>query len=179
MKTHGLGLTDLSETLRQLAVARQDFALAKENRLRVHFDTADVRRAVLGAREYIQTDLGSVVRVDKQAFAKRETLPACLMAGGFLGQFTMLAPHQHEFLRQLQGDEAFSRTSNVKFVRDEFLRAVGITEPWGFDGHQVHDTPALRRILKKYAGARTELFYKAVQCTRYPWWQQLARLRAT
>lgn len=177
--SEALELTDFSSRLQQLAVARQDSALAKEGRLCMYFDTHDVRRAILGAREYVKTDRSSEVYVDKDEFDKPEVLPACLMAGGFLGQFTMLAPHQHELLRQMQTAETFSRNGIVKLNRDEFLRKVGISEPWGSDGAAIHDSQALRRVLKKYAGKRTEQFYKAVQCIRLPWWRQLSKLRTS
>lgn len=167
----------LNDRLQQLTVARKDDAAAKQGLLRLYFDTSDVQRAILGAREFIHTDRGGEPRVDRAGFERRETLPSCLMAGGFLGKITMLAPHQQELLNHIQTHEKFSRANPIAFSRNQFFTEVGITQKWGSDGRAGPDRSALKTILKKYAGTKTELFYKAVQCTRFQWWEQLKRLR--
>jgi hypothetical protein len=169
-------LNDFSELVSELNVAQHDLWL-KENGWQPHllFDTADVRRALLGANEYISWQDSTSMAVNVSEFEKPPVLVACLMAAMFLGPFSMLPPHQAELLRQLRGDEAFVKVPR-KLDQTTFLMQVGIDSRWGTDDT---DEDVLRATLKRHAGAKTERFFKAVQCIGMPWWERLKKLTGT
>lgn len=167
---------DFSELVSELSVAQHDQWLL-ENGAQPHLyaDTVDVRRALLGANEYIASQDGREMVVKVKEFEKREVLVDSLLASGFLGPFSMLPPHQAELLRQLKSDEAFVRVPR-KIDQTTFLQQVGIASQWGADISDNIDEDSLKRTLGRHVGPETERFFKAIQCIRMPWWGQLRRL---
>lgn len=167
---------DFSELVSELKVAQQDLWL-QENDAQPHlyFDTADVRRALLGANQYISWQDAESMAVNVKEFEKREVLVDSLMAAMFLGPFSMLPPHQAELLRQLKSDEAFVRVPK-RIDQTTFLQQVGIDSRWGSDICDDVNEGTLKETLDKHVGAETERFFKAIQCIRMPWWEQLRRL---
>lgn len=164
-------------TTREVVV---DFADARRQ-LRVpstlYVDTADVRRAVLGANEYIRRRGDATLAIDLDEFRKPAVLVAALLAAEMLGPFAMLPPHQAEFMRQLQNGEAFNRYA-TRPDQDAFLRAAGIEVKWGAELTPTSSSEMHRRLLREHVGERTENFFKAIQCVRFQWWEQLRRLHA-
>jgi hypothetical protein len=122
---------ELSGIVAELNIARHDISLSgTDTVVQSYFDTADVRRAVLGAYQYISWPDRTRISVDVAEFEKPVVLVNCMIAAKLLGPFAMLPPHQAEFLRQLKNDEAFQRQPG-RIDQVEFLKSVGIEYRWG------------------------------------------------
>jgi hypothetical protein len=89
----------------------------------------------------------------------------------------MLPPHQAEFLRHLQNDQAF-REHGRRITEQEFLAKVGIQSTLGASPIRNMKEGQIRALVNSQAGQTTERFFKAVQCIRYTWWERLSILRA-
>lgn len=168
--------TNFSELVSELNVAQHDLWLqANGCVLSLYFDTADVRRALLGASEYISWENSETMVVNTKDFEKREVLVDSLLAAMFLGPFSMLPPHQAELLRQLKSDEAFNRVPR-KIDQTSFLQQIGIDSRWGSDISDRVNESTLKETIERHVGAETERFFKAIQCIRMPWWERLRKL---
>jgi hypothetical protein len=165
---------DFSDLVSDLNLAQHDLWLTEHGaRPHLFFDTADVRRALLGANEYISWQGSAAsMAVNVAEFDKPQVLVDCLIAAMLLGPFSMLPPHQAELLRQLRDNNAFERVPK-KLDQTSFLRQIGIDSRWGTDDT---DEEVLRETLEAHAGEKTERFFKAVQCIGMPWWDQLRKL---
>jgi hypothetical protein len=160
-----------------LTVAHHDLLAQRNMGVDLYVDTSDVRRSVLGAYEYTSWPDRQTMQVEVGEFNKSVVLVDCLLAAKFLGPFAMLPPHQAEFLRQIKNDEAFRRIPGF-FDQVEFLNRVGIDCAWGV-GEAMPGKQVMTNFLHTNAGANTELFFKAIQCIRMPWWDQLSSLRTS
>lgn len=133
------------------------------------FDTADVRRALLGMQNYIEETGATRVNVDE--FRKPYVIADCLLAGGLLGPFRMLPPHQAELLRQLDRSSAFSEPKPLRLNVDEFLAELG------FDSDKPGSVSKLsNKDMERFVRAQTERsveFFKAFECIRFRWWERL------
>lgn len=172
-------LIDITEIVSELDVAQHDAWLCENDVVvQSYFDTTDVRRAVLGAREYISAQEERGIVVDVKEFERPEILADCLLAAGLLGSFAMLPPHQAEFLKLLKDDIKF-QVAPRKLDQSDFLKSVGIEDPWGAGNFEKWDDKKLSEFVRRFAGKQTERFFKAIQCIRMPWWEQLKSLRHT
>lgn len=168
-------LDDLSIVAQQLRPVVQDNLLRQEHfKISLFLDTSDVRRAILGFSEYVAD--GPDTQIDVSKFNEPPSLAAALLGASLLGSFSMLPPHQSEFLRKLKSDQVFRRHPKAN-ERKLFLDRIGIAELWN-ERRRAFEENALEDFLKNHLGEETEKLFKAVQCVRSPWWEQLKRLRS-
>lgn len=156
-----------------LRVARADM---QSRKIRLYFDTSIVRSAILGAQEYVGHSENSAPKVDTAAFSSPRALAACLLAAGYLGEFSLLPPHQAEFLNHLKFNDAFIRRPEI-IEKSLFFQEIGIESPWKASIKSDSPEEDIRHYLNKYAGRKIEKLFKAIQCVRMQWWERLKQLR--
>jgi hypothetical protein len=170
---------DLRGIMVHLPVLQHDaWHVANKYEPRLYVDTMDAIRGVLGDQEYLIAGEKDRPIVDLPRFNEPWVLVDALLAAGMLGPFSMLPPHQAEFLRKLKEDDAFNHHPRP-VEQSAFLHAVGIDGRWGANKGGVINEDALRSVLSHYVGLKTEKFFKAIQCIRMPWWERLRQLRNT
>lgn len=163
----------------QLELIDQE-AVQANHQIDLFFDTFDVITAVLGLQEYIvdARDGTSVVPKEKlESFHTPAALVDCLLAGGWLGTFHLLPPHQAEFLRKLDNRDVFQRVKWPDKRIPDFLHAIGIRD----EGERVVRLESMnedqrRKFIRKQADS-ADRFFKAFQCVRESWWKRLNRWR--
>lgn len=143
------------------------------------FDTFDVITAVVGLQEYFDARDGTdaISKEKLEGFYTPAALVDCLLAGGWLGTFHLLPPHQAEFLRKLDNRDVFQRVKWPDKRIPDFLHAVGIRD----EGEQVVRLESMnedqrREFIRKQA-VSADRFFKAFQCVRESWWKRLNRWR--
>jgi|GEM_PF-1636326 len=146
---------------------------ASGHTIELFFDTADVYDALIGMLAFYTEDLD----FDLRSFAQRCTLVRCLAARGWLGPFSMLPPHQVEFLTLIQLDMT-APTMNLHGLAREFLQKVKATygNIKGLAEGETLDPAAVSEYVRQQAGSAAT-FFKAIECIRGSWQQRLARWR--
>jgi ribosomal protein L32E len=106
--------------LTNLDLQLEDLRLEEEGvRVKLYFDTHDVRDAVLGMQAFYHLN-GSF---DSELFKNKRTLVRCLATSGWLGKIEMLPPHQAEFLTLMNinfgfSDELDDQALVIRFLSD-------------------------------------------------------------
>lgn len=156
----------------------QDIALLDDgHRLTFFYDTSDVRDAALGMLAFHSHGRGFWRIRD---IRDRRTTVQTLVASRWLGPFSLLPPHQSEFLELLNvGFNIGSR--RVDRLAFEFLESAGVGRPRR-NGHAELDMEEmsedeLRDYVHKQAG-QAELFFKAVHCINASWYARLREWQA-
>lgn len=164
---------DLYWFLRQLTMQVHDYQLyRKAVRLDIYFDTGAIRAALLGWMSFYRHN-GTF---DQDAFDNRQTLVQCLATAGWLGQVSLLPPHQSELLTQLNGGFRFPAIPAFSQSAGELLKSVGLgpDSDWNRGSLASLSDEELRDFVLRNAGS-AEDFFKAVQSVRYGSWQQRLR----
>ncbi|HEX8696928.1 MAG TPA: hypothetical protein VF746_31200 [Longimicrobium sp.] len=181
----------MSSTLREAAsgfLARleeqlQDFALeAAGYQVRTYFDTADVRDAALGMLAFFTPGEGFGRLIHH--FHTPQALVRSLAAGGWVGDFGLLPPHQAEFVGLLKYGFDVGVRTDLDRLTTEFLVKVGIgtPDPDGTLSVERMTEEQLREFTHRQAGEAAR-FFKAVQCISGGWhrrlksWREKGRLR--
>ena len=159
--------------VRNLDLLVEDIVLERHGvQITTLLDDADVVDAVLGMEAYFQAGQVDTTKFD----AHGRPIVAALADAGWLGAFSMLQPHEDEFLGLL-GNE-FHIADNGQALRarvERFLEAVAVDATNGVLPRLAQgDVAATERLLRSQAGS-AQRFFKALHCIRGDWRTRLAR----
>jgi hypothetical protein len=135
-----------------------------------YFDTSDVRAAALGMLAFYDQREWRVGE-----FETRRASVQMLMGSGWFGPFSLLPPHQAEFLALLDMGFEIPLRDRFDVLGAQFLNAVGVgNEGVVLDAMSESD---MRRYIRAHAGEAERLF-KAVHCINGSWYGRLSEWRS-